>query len=141
MPIAAAAYLGLLNRAAGPLAGLADAQASAFLALSALGYSPADPADLADADLVTVTPADLPGLIDIGTWRMLESIVDNLSEGELRQAGIPDDVYKVATRLRLRLERLYARVQRQYGIGLPTLKAGVLDIGGIQVDDDAHRCR
>jgi hypothetical protein len=135
MPITATAYREFLGRAAGPLAGLADLPAAAFYALSAVGVVAASPATSIDADFVLVTDAQVPAILEIGTWRMLESILDNLSEDELRHAGIGDDVDKVATRLRMRIERLYARIQHNYGVGLPTLKAGVLDIGGIQRND------
>jgi hypothetical protein len=139
MPLLATDFMAVLNRAGGPLAGLADAPAAAYLALSAFGYSAASPSSLADADLATVKATDLPGLIDVGTWRMLESILDNLSEGELRAAGVDDKVGDVAARLRARTDRLYARIRAAYGVGLPELKAGVLDIGGIQLDEPGAR--
>lgn len=135
MSLTATAYREFLNRAAGPLAGLADFPAAAFYALSAVGIQAASPATSTDADFLTLPDAQVPAVLEIGTWRTLESILDNLSEDELRHAGISDDVDKVASRLRLRIERLYARLQRSYNVGLPTLKAGVLDIGGVQRDD------
>jgi hypothetical protein len=135
MPTTATAYREFLGRAAGPLAGLADFPAAAFHALAAVGVAAASPAASADADFADVPDDRLPALLEIGTWRMLESILDNLSEDELRHAGIGDDVDKVASRLRLRVERLYARIQRNYNVGLPTLKAGVLDLGGVQRDE------
>jgi hypothetical protein len=139
MALRATDYLAILNRAAGPYAGLADAPAAAYLALSAFGYAPASPATLADADLAAVKATDLPGLIDVGTWRMLESILDNLSEGELRAAGVEDKIGDVAARLRARIDRLYARIRAAYSVGLPVLRAGVLDIGGIQLDEPGVR--
>jgi hypothetical protein len=50
-------------------------------------------------------------------------------------ADFGDDVDKVASRLRLRVERLYSRIQRTYNVGLPSLTAGVLDLGGVQRND------
>jgi hypothetical protein len=95
----------------------------------------ASPSASADADFAAVPDDRLAELLEIGTWRMLESILDNLSEDELRRAGVGDDVDKVASRLRLRVERLYSRIQRTYNVGLPSLTAGVLDLGGVQRND------
>jgi hypothetical protein len=135
MPLTATAYREFLGRAAGPLAGMADFPAAAFHALAAVGVAAASPSASADADFADVPDDRLAELLEIGTWRMLESILDNLSEDELRRAGVGDDVDKVASRLRLRLERLYSRIQRTYNVGLPSLTAGVLDLGGVQRND------
>jgi hypothetical protein len=135
MPITAIAYHEFLGRAAGPLAGIGDASAAAFYALSAVGLPPVSPASSRDADFANVPDAQVPAILEIGTWRMLESILDNLTEDELRRAGVGDDVDKVASRLRLRVERLYSRLQRTYNVGLPSLTAGVLDLGGVQRND------
>jgi hypothetical protein len=135
MPLTATAYREFLGRAAGPLAGMADFPAAAFHALAAVGVAAASPSASADADFADVPDDRLAELLEIGTWRMLESILDNLSEDELRRAGVGDDVDKVASRLRLRVERLYSRIQRTYNVGLPSLTAGVLDLGGVQRND------
>jgi hypothetical protein len=133
--LTATAYREFLGRAAGPLAGLADFPAAAFYALTSRGFKPASPATSTDADFAAVPDSETPALLEIGTWRMLESILDNLTEDELRHAGVGDDVDKVASRLRMRIERIYARIQRTYNVGLPVITAGVLDIGGIQRDE------
>jgi hypothetical protein len=135
MPLTATAYREFLGRAAGPLAGMADFPAAAFHALAAVGVAAASPSAPTDADFAAVPDDRLAEILEIGTWRMLESIVDNLSEDELRRAGVGDDVDKVASRLRLRVERLYSRLQRTYNVGLPSLTAGVLDLGGVQRND------
>jgi hypothetical protein len=125
---------GALNRGVGPWVALADVNEAVFLALTTLGYSPTNPQQITDADLVTVPWMAFLQIRDIAEWRMLESIANNASDAELRRIGLEDDPDRARTLLRERAAAKFSYVQRAYGVGLPTLKAGVLDLNASQQD-------
>lgn len=135
MAITAQQFREVVGRAVGPLVGLADLPAAAYVALAMRGRASAAPDALTDADLRDLPAADLPAVLDIAQWRAMETVLDNLTEESLREAGVSEDVDRVAARLRQRTDRLAARVKAAYGVGQPTLRVGILDIGGIQTHD------
>lgn len=108
------------------------------VALAALGLWAADPAAAVDADLAPLGPMQLAALLDLAEVRALESVLGNWDQ--------PDQVADTNNeqglgRLRDSLERTVARkrlqLERQYGLGLPELSAGVLDLGFAEAVDPA----
>lgn len=128
----------ILNRRLGPWAALADLDDAAGFSLRQLGIEPASPAAVVDADFSTVVSGQMNALLDVAEWRMLWAILNNLSAEELARIGVTEDADKVAARLRARLDRLGAYVRDAYGMGLPTLVVGVVDLGTSQADDPSN---
>jgi hypothetical protein len=117
------------NRRAGPWAGLGDVDDAAFNALVLLGFSPADPTSVQDSDLLPITTPDVvPALLDVIEWRMLDSICNNATEADLRRVGVCEDPERARALLRARADATFERVRRAYGVGLPTLGTGLVDL-------------
>jgi hypothetical protein len=97
--------------------------------LASLGLGVADLAQVTDADLLPVGPIDASQLLDVAELRALESILGNRASPD--QKAI--DSQLLHGRFYAQLERTTARkrlqVERQYGIGVATISAGVLDLG------------
>ena len=122
------------------LVGLGDADLDDPIrsALGSLGLAPAGLAPVADADLAAVGPAMLAALVDLAELRALESVLGNWTEPD--QVADTDNSQALG-KLRDSLEKTVARkrlqVERAYGIGLPELAAGVLDLGFAETVDPA----
>jgi hypothetical protein len=127
-----------LNRWAGPWAALGDFEEAALYGLRSVGIAPAGSEAVLDADLVQVPVGDMNKLVEIAGWRMLEGIINNLTQADLLRIGVDEDPDKVEARLRRNLDRTYARLKDTYNLDLPALVVGVVDLGTSQVDDPAH---
>lgn len=125
-----------LARRCGAWAALADVDEAIATALASLGVTPDDPGALADSDLDTVEAAQVVQVLDVAEWRVLESALNNCDERSLREVGIDMTPKDARDALRMRVDRLYARVREAYGIGQGTLSVGVLSIDMAAKGDD-----
>jgi hypothetical protein len=126
----------VLGRRIGPLVALADLDDAIALALRSLGIAPANPIAANDGDLTVLVPSQLDQLYDVAEWRALETVLGNCTGDELRRVGVSEDVDRVRTTLRQRIDRQYARVRAMYHFGLPVLQVGVLALGSQQQDTE-----
>lgn len=95
-------------------------------ALRQCGYSVTSVAAVADADLVSVSAANTDKLFDLAELRMLETIQGNLDDVDIQLGPRQEALSQLAKQVEQRLERVQARVQREYGYGAPELEAGVI---------------
>jgi len=93
--------------------------------LASLGLGTATLGVVVDADFAPITAFNVDQLLDVATLAALEAALGNLvqSLGKLR-----DSIEATVRRKRLQAER-------QYGYGLPSLTAGVLDLGFAETID------
>jgi hypothetical protein len=96
--------------------------------LASLGVAAAGLA-VADPDLLAVDSIAARQLLDVAELRALESILGNKASPDQRALNS----YLYEGRFYAQLQKTIAyknsQVEREYGIGVPTVSAGVLDLG------------
>ncbi len=117
----------------GTNADLADPIASA---LGSLGLAVGNFAAVADADLAGVGAGQMPGLLDIAELRVLESVLGNWDEpDQMADTDNSQSLGKLYDGLEKTVARKRLQIERQYGIGLSELTAGVIDLGFAETID------
>jgi hypothetical protein len=117
-----------MGRRLGPAAGLADLDDAVGYALGTLGLPVADPLRVVDADLAAVTShVDSNQVDDVVEWRMIEAILNNLTDEELLKVGVLTAAKDYEPILRRRAERLAAWIRDTYAVGLAPPSIGVID--------------
>jgi hypothetical protein len=109
----------------GPYVGLADLNDALACSLRELGLPPAG-ATVVDADLVAVDPADWNQFDDVAMARAYETILNNLTDDLLREAGVGVKADDVRPGFERRLARLEAKLKDKYGVGLPVPSTGTI---------------
>ena len=106
--------------------------------LGSLGYPAADPSAVTDADLGPVLPGDWGQLLAVAEWRTLESVLGNrASPDQMADTSNQQWHGQFWADLDRRAARLRQYIADQYGIGLGTLEAGVMDLGFAETLDPA----
>lgn len=82
------------------------------------------------ADITNIVSAEIAGIsdqdkfLDIAELRLLENILGNLDDVDIRLGPRSENLSQLATRLEGRVARLQARIEKLYGFGLGELDAG-----------------
>lgn len=118
----------ILNRRWGECAGLADMQDALSWSASYLPLIPTTIGVIVDADTAVVTSAQYPQFIDVAEVRGLITILENLDPVNLTAIGVTTDPDKLRLKYQGALDRLLKFIMKAYGIGLPTLAVGVIDM-------------
>lgn len=102
-----------------------------------LGYSVADPTAVHDDDLASVTDSNLDEFLDLAEYRALESAhAAALTLVDTSVGAIRESLSQMAAGLEKRLERLSARLEKLYGVGLQPLEGGYLTMEFAEHDTD-----
>ena len=104
-------------------------------ALQRMGYSPADITDIQDSDLTGVE--NVLELIDLAELRLLENILGNMDMVDISIGDRSERLSQFTADLAKAIERKQATIEKQYGIGLGSLSAGVISLDFQQKRDDA----
>jgi hypothetical protein len=108
------------------------------VAMGSLGYPVADPSHVTDADLLRVGPGDVGQLKAVGEWRCLESVLGNrASPDQMADTNNQQWHGSFWAELEKRAARLKADLEKQYGVGLAPIEAGVFDLGFAATTDPA----
>lgn len=120
----------------GPYAGLADLPDAIRYGLNQLGLTPAAATTIVDADVAAVPAGDHNQLDDLVIYRCYETILLNLADDLLREAGVAESADKLRPVFQKLLDRLAAKLKDQYGVGLPTPTAGAIALDFAARGDD-----
>lgn len=120
----------------GPWVGLADLPDAVAFGLNELGLPPAAEGVLVDGDLAAVDADQHNQLDDMVMCRAYETILNNLTDDLLREAGINEKAADVRPGFERRLAKLEAKLRDKYGVGLPTPSAGIISMNFQQQGDD-----
>jgi hypothetical protein len=136
MSLTVAAYYARLGPRLGPCAGLADLPDALAYALRESGLTPASMDAVADADMLAVSSLLLSQVDDLAMARSYETILDNLIDPLLREAGVVATADELRPYYERRLARLQDVIKSRYGIGLPIPSAGVVTLDFAARGDD-----
>lgn len=114
--------------------GNADLNDPIATALQRTGITPADITDIQDSDLATVE--NVLKLIDLAELRLLENILGNVDAVDVTEGPRSVRYSQFSTSLENAIKEKRAAVEKEYGIGLMELGAGVVDLDFQEKDDD-----
>ena len=95
-------------------------------ALLAMGITPADITTPADADLVTVTDAQIGELLDRAELRLLQNILGNMDAVTLSVDGRSESYGQITVTLEQAITRLQTKVDTDYAGAGNTLSSGLI---------------
>jgi hypothetical protein len=98
-------------------------------AVRKLGLTVVDLANFADGDLAAVSATDYDQLLDLAEYRTLESILGNLDDVNISVGSRSESLGQLSDQVEKKMERLAGRIQREYGLGVGSLSAGVIGLG------------
>jgi hypothetical protein len=136
MSLTVAAYYARLGPRLGPCAGLADLPDALYYALRESSLGPANPPVIVDADVAAVPAATLSQVDDLAMARAFETILDNLIDPLLVEAGVKATAAELRPYYERRLGRLQDTIKSRYGIGLPIPSAGIVTLDFAARGDD-----
>ncbi len=91
---------------------------------------------LVDADVATVDSADEDKMLDIAELRTLQNIQGNLALVDTKIGPRDEKLGQLLSALEKLLERKEERIDNLYGVGLPALDYGTIDLNFNQRNDD-----
>jgi len=106
-------------------------------AIKQLGGSVAARTSVADSDIATVAAEDEEALLDLAELRTLESALTNLDATDIRVGDREEKLDQLSKRLESTIARKRSQIQRDHGLGLGTLSAGVLTLGFQQHNNES----
>jgi hypothetical protein len=98
-------------------------------AVRKLGLTVVNLANLGDGDLTAVPATDYDQLLDLAEYRTLESILGNLDDVNISVGSRSESLGQLSDQMEKKMERLAGRIQREYGLGVGSLSAGVIRLG------------
>jgi hypothetical protein len=104
-------------------------------ALQRMGIAPADITNIQDGDLATVE--NILQLIDLAELRLLENIQGNMDAVDIKVGERSENFSQFATSLQKAIDSKSQKIEKEYGMGLGTLSAGVIDMDFQEKGDDA----
>jgi hypothetical protein len=110
-----------------------DALADSLLKM---GETPSSIAAIADADLSGLSGTDITELLDRAELRLLETVSGNLVYVNIQIGPRREELAALAEQVEKRVQRLLSKVQREYGIGMGTISAGVIGLDFQTKTDD-----
>lgn len=99
------------------------------------GSTVANLALVADGDLAGVSAETYDQLLDLAELRALQSISQNLSDVNMAAGPLRQDLGQLSDQVDKKIERKVAQIQRDYGLGLGTLEAGVIGLDFMQKNE------
>lgn len=93
-----------------------------------MGYSPSSIASIADADLSVLSGIDIAELLDRAELRLLETISGNLVYVNIQVGPRREELASLADQVEKRIQRLSSKVQKEYGVNVGSMSAGVIGL-------------
>ena len=81
---------------------------------------------VSDADVANIADADFDALIDLAEYRTLVNIKGNYALVDVKAGPYSESLSQNASNLEQLIARKWAYIQSAYGIGAPTMEAGVI---------------
>jgi hypothetical protein len=103
-------------------------------AIRQLGGAVASIGTVADADLAAIADDDTDALLDLAELRTLENTLGNLDLVDIQEGPERQALGQIGARLERAIVRKRAQIERDHGIGLGTITAGVINLGFQQRD-------
>lgn len=103
--------------------------------LISMGVTPASYAGVVDADLATLE--DIPQFLDRCELRLLQNILGNMDMVTNRVGPRSENLSDFSDALEKAITRKQEQIQKEYGAGVGTLSAGVINLGFMETDEDA----
>lgn len=120
----------------GPWVGLADLSDALAFSLNELGLPTASQGAVVNGDLTAVDADQYNQLDDMVMCRAYETILNNLTDDLLREAGINEKASDWRSSFERRLAKAKDDLKDKYGIGLPIPSAGIISMNFQQQGDD-----
>lgn len=95
-------------------------------ALRRIGLTVITASLVTDADLASVTDAQLDEFLDLAEYRTLESVLGNLAAVDTKLGPRDEKLSQLASQIEKKLTRLAKGLEAEYGYGIGTLSVGVL---------------
>lgn len=92
------------------------------------GYTVADISVVTDADLVGLATADTDKFLDLAELRVLQTISGNWAGVDTQLGPRSESLNQFRIAIEERIDRKQKQIEQLYGIGTPTLEAGLLTI-------------
>jgi hypothetical protein len=105
-------------------------------ALRQMEYSVASLVNVSDVDLADVTDAEVDQLLDMAEYRLMENIEGNYDDVDISASGRSESLSQLMVQVTKRLERLKAKIETLYGLGLSTLDGGVITLDFVEKDSE-----
>jgi len=105
-------------------------------ALRKAGYTVDNLGSVDDDDLSGVDVEDYDQVFDLAELRTLENILGNLDDVDIKLGPRSESLSQLSEMLDTRVMRLQAKIERQYGVGLSTLEAGVITLDFADHNED-----
>lgn len=103
--------------------------------LISMGITPASYAGVVDADLATLE--DIPQFLDRCELRLLQNILGNMDMVTNRVGPRSENLSDFSDALEKAITRKQEQIRKEYGAGVGTLSAGVINLGFMETDEDA----
>lgn len=103
--------------------------------LISMGITPASYAGVVDADLATLE--DIPQFLDRCELRLLQNILGNMDMVTNRVGPRSENLSDFSDALEKAITRKAEQIRKEYGAGVGTLIAGVINLGFMETDEDA----
>lgn len=100
------------------------------------GYTVTNVAAVANADLSGLAADDYDQVFDVAELRTLESVLGNLDDVDIKLGPRSESLSQLAKGLETRIQRLQAKVEREYGVGASVLQAGVIALDFADHNED-----
>jgi hypothetical protein len=101
-------------------------------ALRQSGYTVANIASVADADIASVETDDIDEVLDVAEFRTLENISGNIDDVDITNGPESERYSQIAASLEKRMTRLQQKIYDTYGTGV------IAEAGVINYDIAAH---
>lgn len=105
-----------------------------YWGLKQSGYDPSTAFEVSEADFTSVDTADYTQVLDLAEFRLLTTILNNITATDERLGPHGKWGSQYPTRLQRRQERLEKKIAETYGIDLGTIEHDVLQV---YVNDDS----
>ena len=103
--------------------------------LISMDITPASYAGVVDADLATLE--DIPQFLDRCELRLLQNILGNMDMVTNRVGPRSENLSDFSDALEKAITRKQEQIRKEYGAGVGTLSAGVINLGFMETDEDA----
>jgi hypothetical protein len=97
-------------------------------AIRRLGYTLATFGTVTDADLAVIPADDTDQLLDLAEYRTLRNILGNIALVDTRVGPREEKLSQLAPQIRELLKSKWEQLEEEYGVGTPSLEAGVVGL-------------
>jgi hypothetical protein len=105
-------------------------------ALRQLGHSVANVTAVTDTDVSAIADTEYDALFDLSEARLLQNILGNFDGVDTTVGPRREVLSQLRDGIEMRLDKLQARIERDYGIGGGSLQAGTIELDFVDHNED-----